>query len=1011
MRIMADVPPTEKAIADPPVDAGKGVRLAIDGSGNRFEIFERVGSGGIGEVYRAREVRLDRIVALKSLTSTGPEAAERLLREARHQARVDHPYVCKVYGFGDLDGRPYLALQFCEGGSLAQRYRELGRSERIRLLQRVALAVDAAHQIGLIHRDLKPSNILLEKEPSGGVIPLVADFGIARAVDAVATHTGSVVGTPAYMSPEQAEGRRAIDHRTDIFSLGVTLYELVCERRPFANETANVVLDIIQREPASPRSLDPSISRDLEAIIQRCLEKEPARRYPSARALADDLDRYLRGEMVVARPQTAAYRLLRWARRRQGYVMLGLAALVGIAAMTFVAVRSRMEAAERSRVAGRMAGALERIDSGMRVAYLLPEHDIDVDRRRLAGELDEARRLVDEASGEAASAGRVILGRALLVLDQPDAARRELERAGATSPEANVALGETLLALYRREVVELDSLGGEPRKARAAELRKAYLEPAAVALARADPGKSALVAAQLAIAEGRTDDALSIARALLDADPWRYEAHVLAGRVLHDRVRQRLSGGCDEARRARDDATREFRLAREIARSLPAAHGGECATASLAAELANANCDGFDPLSAVDGAERDCERARRIDSRSEEPLRQLASAEISATYAMVTAGKDAMPMVRRSLDVIARARAAYPEAVWPLAVEGNALNVQGDIQFWAGHDPRESLDRGSAALREVVRRRPTSGAFSILSNVYKTKGDYLAKIGEDPSQAYEDGIVAAERAAALGPMYHQPFAALGNLCANRGNYDLERGGDPSVWFARAQRAYERELELRPRDAEGYNGIGIVAWGQGVYLAGSGGDPSASYEASVAAYRKAWELRPDHFLLPYNVAEALRYLASYRIAKGVDATPLLDEARRLLDDVRKRKPSNLPDIEEEAAALELAFARAVPSEAPSRAAAVRKLLRPIEVNPRRMALKAIAAGYEARAGAKPPADEVRALRAWAKGASGPEANIVDAALDLAEGRDARAALEENARRSVFLRDEIRPLLGR
>jgi serine/threonine-protein kinase len=1007
MRRMVDAPPTVNAAEDPPVEAGTGVRLAIDGRGNRFEIFERLGSGGIGEVYRAREVRLDRIVALKRMTSTGPDAEGRLLREAQHQARVDHPHVCKVYGFGEIDDRPYLALQFCAGGSLADGYRDMGRSERVRLMQRVALAVDAAHQIGLIHRDLKPSNILLEHEPSGGVVPLVADFGIARAVDAMATHTGSVVGTPSYMSPEQAEGRR-IDHRTDIYSLGVTLYELVCERRPFGDEAATVVLDIIQRDPIPPRAIDASISRDLEAIIQRCLEKDPERRYPSARALADDLDRHLRGEPVVARPQTALYRALRWARRRRAYVALGLAALVGVAAAAIVAVRARLDAAERSRAGQRLGRALERIESGMRVAYLLPEHDIDVDRQHLAGELASVRELVDGMSGDAAPAGRVVLARALLLLDRPGAARKELDRAGALSPEGQVTLGETLLALYRSEAIELVTLGGDARRERAERLRKAYLEPAAAALTKGEPERSPLVAAELAVAEGRDDAALAAARDSLARDPTRFEAHVLVGGILRDRAQERISTGrCEDGRHALDEATREFRAAREIARSFPDAHAGECSTASLVTQLAT--CGATDPQGAVDATVTACERARRVDPTRDDLLRLLATAEQVASGVVLAAGKDPTAMVLRLLEVIARARAIHPDALWPLSAEASAFAVLADAQQLGGKDPRDAIERSLAAWREFNRRWPTIISLIGMAEVFETKGNYLAKVGGDPRPAYEDGIAAVERAAALEPARYEPAVTLGNLCSDRGNYDLERGSDPTAWLARAHRAYARGLELVPEDIAATNGIGLVARSEGIYQALSGGDPTATYEASAAAFGKAFDLAPRYFLLPFNRAEVLRQLASYRLSKGEEASALLDEARRLLVDLRKRDVPNLPDVEEEAAALELAFARAAPRELPARARAARALLRPLDVTPRRMALRAIAAAYEARAGAAPPAGEVQALRAWARGASVPEAAIVTAALDVAEGRDARAVLDDGARRNVLLRDEIRPLV--
>ena len=976
-------------------------RLVVDSTGNRFELLELIGEGGVAEVYRARDAQLDRIVALKRLTSTSPTAEGKLLREAQHQARVDHPYVCKVYGFGVVEGRPYLALQYCEAGTLAEHYHELGRSERIRLLQRVALAVDAAHQIGLIHRDLKPSNILLDREPTGEFFPLVSDFGLARAQSALATRTGLVAGTPAYMSPEQARGRRDVDHRTDIFALGATLYELVCERRAFPSDGDEPWAKVVERDPVPPRALDRTISRDLDAIIQTCLQKDPARRYPSARALADDLDSYLRGDPVVARPPTTTYRMWRWVQRHRRTVALAAVALLPIGAAAVAAIRARADAAERSRIAQRLGRELEHLESGLRIAYLLPEHDVDEDRRRLAVDLEQARALVDRSSGEAASAGRVVLARARLLLDEPEAARRELELAGSRLPEAQLTLGQTLLALHRRAARDLELYAGVSRKVRAAELRAAYLVPAAAALARAGPtGVPTTVSAELAVAEGRGDDALAIARDIAARDPWGYDARVLIGRVLLDRAEGRLlSSGCDGVPSLLDEAARELRGAREVARSLPDAHGGECAAAAMAV-----SCSSPDPEPAFAEAATACERADKVDLRSGDALNHLARAAQEAASLSFMAGRDPTAMIDTVLRLTGRARSLRPDERAPLFYEGSALGVRAEVELRGGKDPRPTIERSLSALRQFNRLRPTGRSLVNTAQVLKTMGNYLEQVGEDPREAYREGIATAERAAELTPGEIIPFYALGNLAVDAGTHDLERGADPSPWYATGQRAFARVIELRPEAVVAYNGLGNINWGLGVYRAGAGDDPTASFEASLVAYRKALDLDPAYFILAVNLAEVLRYLASYRIVHGGDPRPLLDEARRQLEVPIARKPPNLSDVLEERAALELAAARAGDREATAAALA---LLRPLPVSPRRMALRAIAVAYD---GTRRHGEEAASLRRWAGTSETPEARIVDAALDAGAGVDARAILEASARSSVFLRDELRPLMN-
>lgn len=279
-----------------------------------------IGSGGMGEVFKAWDPTLERHVALKYLRHDDPELVERLMREARAQARVDHPGVCKVYEVGESEGRPFIAMQYVEGQLLDRAAQDLTLEQKVLLVKQVAEAVQAAHAEGLIHRDLKPGNIMVAEAPDGGLRPYVLDFGIARETEVAGpTVTGQILGTPGYLSPEQARGETAtLDRRTDVFSLGVILYELLSGERPFSGESAVAVLiSLLDNEPIPLRKRMPSVPRDLETVVSVCLEKDPDRRYPSAHALAEDLGRFLTGEPVEAHRAGFARRLLRTARKHR----------------------------------------------------------------------------------------------------------------------------------------------------------------------------------------------------------------------------------------------------------------------------------------------------------------------------------------------------------------------------------------------------------------------------------------------------------------------------------------------------------------------------------------------------------------------------------------------------------------------------------------------------------------------------------------------------------------------
>ncbi len=285
------------------------------------ELHEVLGRGGMGIVYKARHLRLNRCVALKMLLTgahASPEARERFLREAGAAAALRHPNIVQVHDMGEKDGQPYFTMEFVEGGNLAGKLAGVPQPPRhaAELLATLADAVEAAHRSGIVHRDLKPSNVLLAADGT----PKISDFGLARRMEGESglTWTGIAIGTPSYMAPEQAEARPiAWGPAVDVYSLGAILYELLTGRPPFRAETATeTVRRVITQDPIPPSRLNAKVPRDLETICLKCLEKEAHRRYAGAEMLAVDLRHFLGGEAIVARPEGRLARLFRRVRRR-----------------------------------------------------------------------------------------------------------------------------------------------------------------------------------------------------------------------------------------------------------------------------------------------------------------------------------------------------------------------------------------------------------------------------------------------------------------------------------------------------------------------------------------------------------------------------------------------------------------------------------------------------------------------------------------------------------------------
>jgi hypothetical protein len=307
----------------------------------------------MGVVYQARQLSLKRQVALKMVLAgehAGPDELARFRREAEVVAGLQHPNIVQVYEVGEQNGRPFFSLEFVEGGSLAAKLPGAPQppAEAAALVETLARAVHAAHEKGIIHRDLKPGNILLTRDGR----PKIADFGLAKRLQVESgastggnqTRTGAVLGTPSFMAPEQAHGKRkVIGPATDVYGLGAILYNMLTGRPPFQAETSlEIIQKVLSEEPVPPRRLQAQVPRDLETISLKCLRKEPGQRYGTALELAEDLRRFQAGEPIRARPQRAWEKTVRWLRRRREAV-LALALVAALLAWLFSGVFQLIE--------------------------------------------------------------------------------------------------------------------------------------------------------------------------------------------------------------------------------------------------------------------------------------------------------------------------------------------------------------------------------------------------------------------------------------------------------------------------------------------------------------------------------------------------------------------------------------------------------------------------------------------------------------------------------------------
>ncbi|MEM0927024.1 MAG: serine/threonine-protein kinase, partial [Planctomycetota bacterium] len=308
-----------------------GVSNRERGSFGEYDLIEEIARGGMGVVYKARHRRLDRIVALKMILGgrfSGSDEVQRFYIEAKAAGRLDHPGIVPLYEIGEVEGQPFYAMKFIEGGSLAQHLPGLRVDVRrsVSMMCEVAAAVHHAHQRGILHRDLKPANILLDDEQR----PMLTDLGLAKQTgdDSGLTQTGALLGTPSYMSPEQAQSGAAVTTACDVYALGAILYEVLTGKPPFVAATPiETVMQVLESSVTPPRETDHRIDRDLELICLKCLRRDPNERYATAADLESDMRCWLAGDAISVRPPSVFASINQWVRSNRPLVLTSVVTL------------------------------------------------------------------------------------------------------------------------------------------------------------------------------------------------------------------------------------------------------------------------------------------------------------------------------------------------------------------------------------------------------------------------------------------------------------------------------------------------------------------------------------------------------------------------------------------------------------------------------------------------------------------------------------------------------------
>jgi serine/threonine-protein kinase len=910
---------------------------------DRYQPLRFLGQGGMGKVFLARDFRLRREVAIKFVRSDDPAHVARLISEARAQARVDHERVCKVYEVGEARGEVYIAMQYIAGETLGALARELTVEQKAMLLRDAALGIHEAHRAGIIHRDLKPGNIMVERTDDGRLKAYVMDFGLARDWKEGATETGTVLGTPHYMAPEQARGEvQRLDRRADVYSLGATLYYLLTGKASVPGENALEVLsNIATAEPVAPRAIDRDIPADLEAIALKCLEKDRSARYDSARALAEDLDRFLRGDPVEARSIGAWYRLRKRLMKHRGLLIAATAAAALLLLALGWGVSTRREAAARERLAQRFTELVERIESQARYSALSRLHDIRGDQATIRARMSELSAEISKAGPLAEGPGSYALGRGYLALGEEPRARELLESAwqhGYHEPRAAYALALVMGQLYAVELREVERIESkDQREERKRDIERRYRDPALAYLRQsqgAEVPSADYVAALVAFYEGRLDDALGRLDAIGVGLPWFYEAPALRGDVLEARAARRWQEGDREGALADFEAGRAaYAAAGAIGESAPTVHEalGELEYAAMLMELYGQG----DVKPHFERGEEATKKA--LTALPDHYASRVLQASLYRRFAEHEAdrGGNVDELMAKAITAAEAAVALAPTKTQGRMELGKSYYQYGSYRQEHNLDPRAELGKAIAIFEGIAPGDRDYDYHLYLGLIYQTLADYEDQIAvdslpdrgktidaylaatrlderkvpawinlgttyfmramrprtPDPDGDLERARVALDRARSLNPKHVVPHFYGGEVHASMGNRDRSHGRDGRPEWTKALDSYRQGLVINPTMWHLHSGAGTTllelareAWDRGQ-------SPDSLVRQALTELDAAVAAAPEQASAHDNVGEAWLQRARFQLARGEDP----EESARAALAARQRAVALSPEL--------------------------------------------------------------------------------------------------------------------
>ncbi|MEM9305325.1 MAG: protein kinase, partial [Pseudomonadota bacterium] len=804
-------------------------------------------------------------IAVKRLLHQDPASRARLQRELDALAALDHPGICRVIDSVEADGEAYLVMEFVDGVPLSEALGELNLQGRIELFEQITAAVSHAHEAGVIHRDLKPSNILVEALDGTPTIKIV-DFGLAR-MDQGETLTvpGEVLGTPAFMAPEQAAGE-PLDHRADIYALGALLYLMLTDRTTCTGSPAEAIAQAQAGRFPTPSQLRPAIPAPLEQICLRALGHAPSARYPSAAALLADLERFGSGSTVRA-PGSWRWRAARQWRTRRGIILgtvVGSLALAGLAvAVLITEARGR----EQARLAAEFSRTSEDAAGRYRLVQMVAEQDLAPARAEVRATVDQIDATSTTMGPAAAEAAAFAAGRLAAQLDDWPEAERRLRDAGE-SDSVSYWRGLSQAAQFRVAARRVFRLRDEAqREALLAEARTRYRDPSLVNLRRTgetSDSTAALAAGLLAMTEERFAAARDRFTGVLDDDPWRFEAWVLMGESFEQEAGAHIIGGrWEPALALRAEAVDAYRSALAVAPSAGAAHRRLCEVQSDNVELASFYFPTrTEEMAAL--AQPACEAALRNDGESGQAGTLLAAIHLYRARTAMRGGLPYEPFLLNALATIEQALTREPELgeAW-----FRRANIHRFLSFAAMDDDRspvEAVTGGRQAIARAIESDPENWRYlNTAANLELDLAEWQLSEGERAFEALDTAIAHLSLAAELSGNDPSPVTNLAIAQSIKVDALIDAGMPFSEGIEDALETYALAEAMGPNDSFVFNSRGVLLLHVAQASFKAGNDFMEPLSLAEADAQRAVELTPDDPLRHYNLGTVLRFSAAAR----------------------------------------------------------------------------------------------------------------------------------------------------